>query len=232
MKPDFSLVLPIQNQAGNIEDTIKVIIEVLSAGKINYELVLVENGSTDTTLARLRKIAAKNKRCRITVSSPGYGRAVIHGLNLARGRYLTYMPSDGQCDATVLPKVIAAATQPGVDLVKVWRTSRESIMRKFISFWFNRLTNFLFSLNTIDINASPTCFSRKKLKLLNLKSPDSFLDTELLIKARRFGWDIIRLPMRNFKRSGGKSTVKPKILIEFLTNLYNWKFHETKRLHQ
>src|SRR3989344_62594 len=124
MKPDFSLVLPMQNQAENIEATVKDIAGILAAGKINYELVLVENGSTDTTLEMVKKIAALNKRYRVTVSLPGYGRAVIHGLNLARGRYIAYMPSDGQCDALVLPRVIAAAAQPGIDLVKVWRTSR------------------------------------------------------------------------------------------------------------
>ena len=90
MKPDFSLVLPTQNQAGIIEAVVKAIVKTLAANKIHYEVILVENGSTDATATVLQKLAAKNKRIRATASPSGYGRAVIHGLNRARGQYVAY----------------------------------------------------------------------------------------------------------------------------------------------
>ena len=176
MKYDFSLVLPVQNQARITETVIGTIVRVLKKHKIDYQLVMVENGSTDDTLAVLKKIARKNKRVVVTVSPSGYGRAVVRGLNVAQGKYLAYMPSDGQCDPLVLVRVIKTINQPEIDLVKVFRTSRESVLRMLISRGFNLLANLIFGLNSRDINASPTGFAQEKLKLLDLKSPDSFLD--------------------------------------------------------
>lgn len=226
MHYDFSLVLPVQNQADITPTVTAKIVAVLKKNKIDYELIMVENGSTDNTLTVLKKLASKNKRILVTASPSGYGRAVIHGLKSTHGQYLSYMPSDGQCDPLVLPRVFKAITQPGIDLVKVFRTSRESMLRKLVSRSFNLLANLIFGLKTKDINASPTAFSAKNLKPLNLQSPDSFLDTELLIKAKKFNWNIVRLPMRNFKRRGGRSTVKPKIVIEFLQNMFRWRINE------
>lgn len=219
---DFSLVLPVQNQAKITAKVVKKIIKVLKEYKINYQLVMVENGSTDKTLTVLKQLARENSHIKVTVSDPGYGRAVIHGLHQADGKYVCYMPSDGQCDKTVLPKVFEKAKK--TDLVKVFRTSRESVLRFNVSKVFNFLANTLFSLKVKDINASPTCFLNNKLNTLKLISPDSFLDTELLIKAKYLKWNIVRIPMKNFKREGGKSTVKPPIVLEFLRNMLEWKF--------
>ncbi|MEK7622403.1 MAG: glycosyltransferase family 2 protein [Patescibacteria group bacterium] len=226
MSYDLALVLPVQNQAEIINSVVNKIVKILTKAKINYQLIMAENGSTDNTLSVLKKMAKKNHRIKLITSLPGYGRAVITGLKAADGKYLGYMPSDGQCDATVLTKVFEAARKKSVDLVKVYRTSRESRLRKYISKVFNCLANLFFNLKVKDINASPTVFAAEKLQQLKLKSPDSFLDTELLIKARRFNWKIVRIPMRNFNRSGGKSTVKPAIVFEFVRNIIQWRWHE------
>ncbi len=223
MRYFFSLVLPVQNQEEIIESVVKKIIAVLEKTKINYEVVMVENGSKDKTLKKLKELARINKRIKVTVSKSGYGQAVVHGLNRARGKYIGYMPSDGQCDAQVLPKVVKEIKKSEVDLVKVFRVSRESALRKYISKAFNLLANLLFNLKVIDINGSPTVFARSELNKLDLQANDSFLDTELLVKAKYLNWNIVRVSMRNFKREGGKSTVKPSIVMEFLKNMYDWR---------
>jgi len=224
MSYQFSLVLPVQNQEDIIESVTDRIVAVLKKAKINYEIVMVENGSKDNVLKVLKKMARKNKRIKVTVTSSGYGRAVVYGLKKATGKYIGYMPSDGQCDEKVLPKVIKEVQEPGVDLVKVFRTSRESVLRKNVSINFNLLANVLFFLRFWDINASPTVFRKINLKKLDLQAKDSFLDTELLIKARYLKWKIVRVPMENFNRAGGKSTVKPLIVLEFLGNMLDWRF--------
>lgn len=226
MKYDFSLILPVQNQAEITKAVTAKIVRVLKKHKINYELVMVENGSTDNTWAVLKRLAGANSRIKVFSCPSGYGRAVIYGLNHSSGQYLAYMPSDGQCDPEVLPQVIVTISQPGIDLVKVFRTTRESVLRKLVSRSFNLLANLTFGLKTKDINASPTVFAAKNLKRLQLESPDSFLDTELLIKAKKLNWRIVRLPMRNLNRTGGESTVKPKIILEFLANIIRWRFYK------
>jgi len=224
MNCEFSLVLPVQNHADIIASVVEKIVKILKKIKIDYELVIVENGSTDNTLKVLKNLARKNKKIKVVISKPGYGQAVVYGLNQTKGKYICYMPSDGQCDASVLLKVIKTIQRPEVDLVKVFRTSRESVLRKNISINFNLLANVLFFLRFWDINASPTCFKKVNLKKLSLLAKDSFLDTELLIKARYLKWKIVRIPMENFNRAGGKSTVKPTIVFEFLKNMIDWRF--------
>ena len=224
MNYSFSLILPVQNQAEIISKVVNKIVKVLKENKINYQLVMVENGSKDKTLSVLKQLASKNNRIKIITSRIGYGQAVVYGLNQAQGKYLCYMPSDGQCDEKVLGKVFQVIQKRGVDLVKVYRTSRESALRKNVSINFNLLANMLFFLMVWDINASPTCFKKTELNKLNLQAKDSFLDTELLIKAKFLKWKIIRIPMQNFNRVGGKSTVKPPIVFEFLKNMLDWRF--------
>jgi len=229
MKYEFSLILPVQNQEEIIKPVTDKIVSVLRKAKINYEIVMVENGSKDNVLKVLKKMAKGNNRIKITVTPAGYGRAVVHGLKKAKGEFIGYMPSDGQCDERVLPKVVKEAQRKGVDLVKVFRTSRESVLRKNVSINFNLLANILFCLWIWDINASPTVFKRKNLKKLDLQAKDSFLDTELLIKARYLKWKIVRVAMLNFNRAGGKSTVKPPIVLEFLRNMMDWRFSNKLR---
>ena len=224
MNYDFSLVLPVQNQADIISLVSNQIVKILKTARINYQLVMVENGSKDKTLSVLKQLARKNNRIKIITSLPGYGRAVIQGLKNSNGKYIGYMPSDGQCDAFVLPKVFEAMQNKSVDLVKVYRTSRESLIRKYVSRVFNWLANICFNLKARDINASPTIFAARNLKQLKLESPDSFLDTELLIKAKKLNWRIVSLPMKNFNRIGGRSTVKPAIVLEFLKNMIQGRF--------
>jgi len=224
MSCEFSLVLPVQNHADIIASVVEKIVKTLEKTKIDYELVMVENGSTDNTLEVLKNLARKNKRIKVVVSKPGYGQAVVYGLSRTKGKNICYMPSDGQCDESVFPKVIKAMQKSKVDLVKVFRTSRESVFRKNVSINFNLLANILFFLKVWDINASPTCFKKVNLKKLDLLAKDSFLDTELLIKARYLKWKIVRIPMENFNRAGGTSTVKPTIVFEFLKNMIDWRF--------
>jgi len=224
MNYQFSLVLPIQNHDEIIELVVKNINKVLKQAKIDYEILMVENGSIDKTLQVLKKLARQNKRNKVLVSKPGYAEAIVYGLNRAKGKYVCYMDADGQCDEKVLLKVIKAIQKPGVDLIKVFRANRESVLRKNISLNFNLLANLMFVLKAKDINASPTCFVRTNLKKLDIQAKDSFIDTELMIKANHLKWKIVRIPMKNFNRAGGESTVKPGLILEFLKNMFEWKF--------
>src|SRR5690348_12552669 len=96
---DFSLALPVYNQADIIVPVVKDIEEQLKPLKISYELIVVENESPDNTLEVLRDLAKKDAHVRVVTTKKGYGSAVIAGINAAKGKYVGYMPSDGQIDA-------------------------------------------------------------------------------------------------------------------------------------
>lgn len=229
-KIDLSLVLPIHNQATIIAPVVKDIYNILKKGKINNEIILVENGSKDDTLKILNKLAKKYTNTIIIVTKLGYGSAVLAGLKVSKGEYVSYMPSDGQLDPNLVPLLYKTIIKGIYDLVKIKRITRENTIRYLRSKVFNLLTRLLFKITVEDINGSPRIFERKWLSVLDLQFKDSFIDAEMAIKAYYLKWKIKEIPAKTLPRLGGKSTVNFKTVIEFLSNLFNYKFGKNLKL--
>lgn len=218
-KVTLSLVLPVHNQETIISKATADINRALQTLGIKYEIILVENGSTDDTLRVVREIAKKEKGVKVLTSPKGYGSAVIAGLAKARGFYVSYMPSDGQLDPRTLGQIYKLISLKTYDMVKIRRTNRESFLRKFQSFIFNLLTRLLYPITLTDINGSPRIMKRSAIKKLALVSGDSFIDCEMAVKAHYLGWKILEVPAKTYPRLGGKSTVSYKTVMEFIYNL-------------
>ncbi len=221
--PDFSLVLPVLNE----EDIIGPVVDSISAQlkklPISYEIVLVENESTDSSLKVIQGMAKKDKHIVVTTTKRGYGSALIAGIKKASGEYIGYMPSDGQIDVTILPEMWKEVEKKQYDAVKISRKNRESRVRFVRSKIFNILTRILYPIDVIDINGSPRIVAKNKMKQIDLTYPDSFIDTEFAVKAHYLGWKQKELPMKNLDRLGGKSTVQFATVIEFLRNLRDFR---------
>lgn len=222
---ELSLVLPVLNEEKLISPVVRDISHVLKIAKVNYELILAENGSTDQTLKIIKNLAKKDKRIKVIITKRGYGEAILGGLKIAKGKFVGYMPSDGQVNSKVLPKLFNILNRGDADIVGIKRTTRESRIRVLRSRVFNNLTKFLFSLSSKDINGDPKIFPRKYYSILNLKSTDSFLSSELLIKAKILNLRLKEVPTISLIRKEGKSTVNFKTIIEFLRNILRYKIH-------
>ncbi|RJR30269.1 glycosyltransferase family 2 protein [Candidatus Microgenomates bacterium] len=220
--PDLSLVLPIHNQGSFIAGVLDDFRGIFAKEKFSYEIICVENGSKDDTLAVLREYAQKHKRIVVTVSKQGYGAAVIHGLAKAKGTYVCYMPSDGQLEAHLVPQEFKLITQKHYDLVKIKRVTRENWQRFVQSKVFNLLGRIVTQTKIKDINGSPRIFLRTWLPILRLESPDSFIDTEMALKTRILNWKIVEIPAPTLPRVAGESTVSYKTVFEFIKNLINF----------
>ena len=223
----LSLILPVHNEEDIIEATFKEIFEAVKKTVLSSEFILVENGSKDKSLEAIKKISQKYDDTSFTVAPKGYGSAVLKGLESAKGNYVSYMPSDGQIDLEVFPKLWNVVKTGKWQLVKVRRTNRESLLRTIVSISFSLITSLLFQTPRIDINGSPRIFERRHLRILDLKSKDSFIDAEFLIKIAKLGWSIKEIPMRTLPRLGGKSTRSIKTYLEFFQNIYRFK-HKQK----
>ena len=137
------------------------------------------------------------------------------------------MPSDGQVNSKVLPILFKIISKGEADIVGIKRTTRESKVRVIRSKVFNNLTKFLFNLSSKDINGDPKIFPKKYLEVLDLKSSDSFLSSELLIKAKILNLSLKEVHTVSLLRIEGKSTVNFKTIIEFLRNILRYKFGST-----
>jgi glycosyltransferase involved in cell wall biosynthesis len=218
----LSLTLPVHNEEDIIEKVVEEVIKALDKCKITYEIILVENGSKDRSLDKLIILSKKHKTIRYFISPQGYGSAILKGLRESKGKYVSFMPSDGQVDLSILQKLIDNA--PVYDLVKVKRVSRENLGRTFVSLSFDLIIHILFGSVLLDINGDPKIFLREKLKLLKLKSNDSFINTELIIKISKLKWSVLEIPIENINRYGGKSTRHFGTYTEFFRNIFNYKF--------
>jgi len=221
---ELSIILPVYNEEKIIKSSFEEIFKKVKETVKSSEFILVENGSKDKSLEEVKKISESYPFTTYTTAKKGYGSAVLKGLKLANGKYVCYMPSDGQIDLSVFPKLWKEVKSGKWNVVKVKRINRESFWRTIVSFSFSTIISLLFKTPSIDINGSPRIFEKKYLGILDLKSKDSFIDAEFLIKITRLGWSIKEIPMENLLRIGGRSTRSIKTYIEFFSNIYKFKF--------
>ena len=228
----LSLVLPVWNEEGFIAEVVHDLEKVLEKHRVDYELLLVENGSIDRSLEVIQELSRKNSRCRVVVRPKGYGSAVIGGLAKASKELVAYMPSDGQIKPEILIELVKRWDPARYEMVKINRVERESFTRKFISLGFNLITRLLFGLSAKDINGSPKLFPARYASQLSLKSMGNLIDTELMAKAKRLKWRILEIPTESRERAGGKSHVNLATIFEFMSELIQLRFSREIRSSQ
>ena len=134
--PQLSLVIPVYNEAGNILPLVASAIEVLRAMGRPFEIILVNDGSTDTTANEIAEAHAQWPECvelRMEKNS-GQAVALLTGLRAARGEYLLMMDGDGQNDPRDYPALLALVESGQVDLACGWRVERhDSTLRRIMS---------------------------------------------------------------------------------------------------
>jgi glycosyltransferase involved in cell wall biosynthesis len=229
-QPELSLVVPCYNEADVIRNTATRLIKVFREREVNFELVLVDNGSKDGTGEIIDQMVEEGLpvvKVRIQVNE-GYGNGVLEGLRVCQGKLVGFVCADGQVEAHDVGKVydIAAHARSPL-LVKVRRRFRmDGIARKIVSIIYNVMTVLLFgNLSSIDLNGNPKILPREYLERMNLQSKDWFLDAEVMIKAKKLSLNVFEMNVIAQMREGGKSNVRGSTIREFLLNLYRYRFN-------
>ena len=224
--PELSVVMPFYNEGKQTEITAKNALANLKKLKIDFELILVDNGYKDET-GEIIKGLGKTYKNIVPVrveKNIGYGFGVRMGLAKADGNVLGWTDGDGQFDIQSLNEAYTKLKSGNYGLCKGKRTNRgDSLLRKFASICFNLLFNILFLNTTTDINSKPKFITRKCYKSFSISSNDWFIDAEVLIKAKRMGFRICDIPLTFSARKTGKSNVKFMTVLEFLFNLIKFR---------
>lgn len=226
-KVDISLILPVHNQEKIINPVLNDILKIINKEKITYEILLIENGSKDKTFQKIKSLQKPGKIIAFSTKQ-GYGSAIIYGIKKSKGKSICYMPSDGQVDFKIFRKLWKKHKLTNTHIVKIKRKDRESLNRYILSRLFSILLHYLYGTPTVDVNGSPRIIKSKYLKELDLKQTDSFIDAEMLIKAKKKNYSIEEVEMDNLNRAGGKSSRNFKTYIEFAKNIIYYKFHSFK----
>ncbi|NOZ84926.1 MAG: glycosyltransferase family 2 protein [Deltaproteobacteria bacterium] len=226
--PDLSLVVPCYNEEESIESTATRLVRVFDRAKVDLELILVDNGSIDSTPNIIKSLMARGlpvSEAHVPVNI-GYGNGILKGLETARGRFVGFTCADEQVSAEDTLRVYKKAeANPFPVLAKVRRRFRkDGPRRKVISITYNIAANILFpGLGSIDINGNPKIFPGRLLGLLNLKSRDWFLDAEIVLKWRSMGLRIVEFDVQAKSRRAGKSKVGPATCLEFSINMLRYR---------
>lgn len=226
----FSLVIPAYNEGATIESVVRDVVRVLRRDKLDFEVVVVDNGSTDNTadiLAALKKEIAEVKTVKI-FPNRGYGNGFLTGLSNSSGEILGWMHADSQANPERIPAMYNKLLLEDLDLCKAARVERkESFFRIVQSKVYNTFFRLLFGGHYRDINGSPKIFKRVFYEQLNLSSRDWFLDPELMIKAMRMGSKIGEVEIIWDSRAGGSSHVSLFTAFEFVKNMLLYKFFKS-----
>ncbi len=127
----LSLVIPVYNEADSLEPLVAEIDESLRAAGLEYEIVFVDDGSSDGSFAVMQQLAAPRGDIRIVKLRRNFGKAAAlsHGFAECRGDYVVTMDGDRQDDPAEIPRLIAPLDD-GYDLVSGWKQSRQDPLNK------------------------------------------------------------------------------------------------------
>ena len=133
--PALSIVIPVYNEQGAIDDLMTAIEAAMGSFVGGYEIVFVDDGSTDDTLERLKRHAAASSRVRVFSFRRNLGKspALTCGFQKAAGRYIATMDADLQDDPADIPRIYAHMKREQVSVVSGWRKDRRDSWLKIVS---------------------------------------------------------------------------------------------------
>jgi glycosyltransferase involved in cell wall biosynthesis len=204
-EPELSVVVPLHNEEGNAAllcDAIRAALDPLSRP---YEVLLVDDGSSDRTPAILEAVAASDPRVRPLRLDANYGQsaALTAGFQAARGRYVLTMDGDLQNDSADFPRLLRHLDDGGFRVVSGWRENRKGnlALRVLPSRAANRLISWVSGLPSRDNGCSVKIYRAEVVKRVLLPPGfHRFLPAVLGVKPEEFA----QLPVSDRKRYSGK----------------------------
>ena len=170
--PDMlSIIIPLYNEEDNIEPLYAKLDAVLGSLGHPYEVILVNDGSTDETRSRIDAVAVRDERVRVVHLRRNFGQtpAMMAGIDAARGDILIPMDGDLQNDPVDIPRLLAKLDE-GFDVVSGWRKDRKDnpIKRNLPSRMANALISFISGVRLHDYGCSLKAYRRDIIKGVKL----------------------------------------------------------------
>jgi dolichol-phosphate mannosyltransferase len=232
-RPELTIVLVAFNEAACIEAVVRDTARTLNSHlHVTWELLVVDNGSTDDTYQIALKMKAEIENISIVHvrENTGYGGGVIAGLRSAQGKIVGYMGADGQVSPSTIVQVFKKIHGTTMCLGKARRVIRcDGGIRKFLSMGYNAVARTLLGLETWDVNGVPKLMTRDVLEGLVLRDHGWFIDTEVMVKSCRLGARIVEVPVEFRERETGCSKVKATIMVTLLCDLVKFAFSRRQR---
>jgi glycosyltransferase involved in cell wall biosynthesis len=205
--PELSVIMPVYNEEQALPGVLEEALHALAGAPFGFEIVLVDDASTDSSLAILRAFQERHPQFSIRVLRNEQNRGIAAScatlFAAARGRYVFLNASDGQCCTAECLRMMELRDR--YDLVVGKRVQKHyTLCRAAISRAFNLLPRLLFGVATHD--AGSIKLVRRELLQIPLISQGPFREAERIIRARRRGYRIGMVVVENQPRRGGQAS--------------------------
>jgi len=230
MNKSISAFFPVLNEEGTIEKLTQDLLSILHSKFEHREVIIINDGSTDGTGQIADELCRQNDGYVRVIhhdQSSGYGNALKAGFAAAQYDLVFFTDGDYQFDMNYLYRALSLIE--GHDIVVGYRQNRkDSKLRILLARGYNLLVRILFGLRLKDIDCSFKLFRRTALEKITIESQGYFIDTEIMVKAKKHGLKIKEFGVKHLPRTSGKSKVRMKhIFVTLLEIAKLWK-----RLHR
>ena len=209
--PQLSVVVPVHNEEDNVAPLVGEIVAALRGNASlqggDFEIVYVDDASTDATLARLQELQREVPELRVVrhVSNAGQSTAVRNGVRAARAPWIATLDGDGQNDPADIPKLLAQrdAAPADIKLFAGWRVHRQdSGSKRWASKWANAIRARMLRDETPDTGCGIKLFEREAfLELPYFDHMHRYLPALM----QRAGWKTVSVPVNHRHRTAGVS---------------------------
>jgi glycosyltransferase involved in cell wall biosynthesis len=225
---ELSIFFPFWNEEDNIEKTVTSASFVANQVAKKWEIIMVDDGSSDNTLKIAQKLAKKDSRLRVITHQPnrGYGAALRAGFTNAQYNYIVFTDGDAQFDFTEVTKFIDCINS--TDIVIGFRKKRrdKNLIKRLLLMYLLKIWDFiLFHFSVKDIDCAFKMFKKEAIEeIMPLRSEGALISTEILAKAKRKKLKIKEVGVTHYPRQKGHQSGAnlPVIMRAVLESLILW----------
>ena len=220
---DISVVIPVKNESKSVVPLYEELHNILTKIKKKYEIIFIDDGSTDDTFVELEKLHKKNENVKVIQFKQNYGKsdALMAGFSYAEGDFVITMDGDMQDDPSEIPRMLDKIKR-GYDLIVGWKFTRnDPITKRLPSKIFNKLTALLTGIKIHDSNCGFKIFRREVIKNLNIYGE---LHRYIPALVHWKGYKVDEIKVNHRPRKFGKSKYGVTRLIKGFLDLITVKF--------
>lgn len=204
---ELSVFFPCYNEEKNMTKLVEQTLEVLGDLVEDYQIIIVNDGSTDRTQEVAEELAFRHKNVEVQnhPTNQGYGAALRTGFKSANRELVFYTDGDNQFDIRELSLLLSVRDK--YDIISGYRIKRQDqFIRKLNAGIFNIALLLLFGLRIKDVDCAFKLYKRELFDQIEILSQGALVDAEILIKARKLGYTIGQVGVHHYPRVAGKQT--------------------------
>ena len=227
----YSILLPTYNEVENLPIIVWLIIKYMDESELNYEIIVIDDGSPDGTLDMAKQLQKMYGEDRIVLrpreKKLGLGTAYMHGMKHATGNFIVIMDADLSHHPKFIPKMVEQQRYLDLDIVSGTRYAQGGgvygwdFRRKLISRGANFLTQILLRPGASDLTGSFRLYKKEVLEKLiqSCVSKGYVFQMEMIVRARQFDYTIGEVPISFVDRVYGESKLGGSEVFQFVKGL-------------